>query len=204
MIMNFKLSTLMSITAVSCVLISQTVRAENLNYNYLQVSMIEQSVEGVALDPSGFRLTGSYLFDDIAYLKVNYASSDDDEALNSGKRNIDITNYFFGIGIRQAFNESTDWYVELASEKVSNDIVDKLRYEDESKFSYSGALGIRSVQFGNLELEATVKHLYNKDGSEFSTQIGALYDVSSHVSIGIDYEFGADIDTLAAVVRYNF
>jgi hypothetical protein len=201
--MKFNLSILMC-AAVCSVLVSQTVTAENLNYDYLQVSATEESVEGVTLDPRGFSLTGSYLFDDTSYLKVSYASSDENVALQSGKKNIDLTHYFVGFGLRQTFNEKTDWYIELAAEKVSTDIIDELRHEEESKFSYSGTLGLRSLQFEHLELEAALKHLYNKDGSEFSTKVGAMYDVGYRIAIGIDYEFGADIDTLAAVVRYNF
>ena len=177
---------------------------EPLSYTYVEGSVIEQEVEGISKEATGYRALASIQVNEISYVKMHYLKSTKDWHESSKYIELDVEDYYLGFGLFKSITATSDVYVELATERESIDFTKDSSIEDDTEFSYSATFGLRTVQFEYFEFEASVKHLYNQDGSEFSSKLGAFYDVSNSLAIGIEKEFGADIDTLAATVRYSF
>ncbi|MEW6997009.1 hypothetical protein AADZ86_04790 [Colwelliaceae bacterium BS250] len=193
------------LTILSSTLMSGFSYAEDFSYNYLEAAAIQSKVDKLDDEElSGGSIQGSFELSDNAYLKVLYAETDDDINLSGEKLSIDSKTYYLGIGLHGELNQSSDWYAELAAEKLKGQFVNGMDDFDDAIYSYSATLGLRKKLLEDAELEASLKHLYNQNGSEFSARFSAYYDVIDELAIGVHYEIGTEFDTVAASLRYSF
>lgn len=206
--MKNNLKNVLHILFISSILFSNASNASNtdtFSYSYLEATSVKSKVDKLNDEElSGFKLQGSIALNDNAYLKLQYLKSEDEVNFSGSKKSIEYKDYYFGAGYHSEVNQTTDWFIELAGEKLSGQFVKGLDNDDDAVFSYSASLGLKKKLLTDLELEAAVKHLYNQNGSEFSVKLDAYYNLIDHLSIGVNYEVGAELETLGASVRYEF
>ena len=184
---------------------AETVDGHDFSYQYIEAASINSKADKLDDESlTGFGLQASFEMTNNVYLKVLYAKSDADISAQQNF-NVDSKSYYLGVGYFESLNTDTDWYTELAVDKLKATFIgDEGNDFDDTIYSYSATIGLRHQLFTDAEIEGSLKHLYNQNGSEFSARVGAYYSVFDYVDVGVNYEFGTEIDTLAASIRVEF
>lgn len=155
------------------------------------------------IEPDGFGIKGSWLFEENWFVQGTYEDQDDNVNVPGfGGVDVEFSNFNIGGGYRHSLQENTDIYGRLSFESWDIE-VDNF---DEDDQGYSAAAGIRSVVWEGLELNAEVGYIDVGDffDGEGFWSVGGIYNLPMGLGFGVSYGEIDELETWRGTVRYSF
>lgn len=191
---------LLKVCVIAAAVSSAGAMAESPNWTYIDASYVSSDLNDA--EPEGFEIRGSYEINDMFFVDGSYTDQDDDIDAADGDFDFELSNFDLGVGAKYGLSETTDVYGRLAWQNwdIETDLFD----DDEN--GYSAAVGIRSVVWQGLELNAEAGYIDVGDfiDGEGFFEVGGIYNLANGLGLGVSYGEIDDLETWKATVRYSF
>lgn len=189
--MNLKQVVSTVVTAAAVFMLPASATAADFSYNYAEFGyVLKADLDG--FDGDGFRLRGSL------EVAPNIIVLGDLNALGLDG-SVDVTQMFVGAGYVMRQDERFDLIGSFELGRV------KLKGPggsvSETGFRLSG--GVRAIVVPKVEGFAKLVYV-NASGSDLYVEGGAMYQISSQLSVGGSIELGGDLDQFTAFARFTF
>ncbi len=191
---------LLKVCVIAAAVSSAGAMAESPNWTYIDASYVSSDLGDA--EPEGFEIRGSYEINDMFFIDGSYTDQDDDINTAIGDFDFEFSNFDLGVGAKYGLSETTDVYGRVAWQ--SWDIETDLDDDDDN--GYSAAVGIRSVVWQGLELNAEAGYIDVGDffDGEGFFEVGGIYNLANGLGLGVSYGEIDDLETWKATVRYSF
>ena len=191
---------LLKVCVIAAAVSSAAARAESPSWTYIDASYVSSDLN--AAEPEGLELRGSYKINDLFFVDGSYTDQDDDISTAFGDVDIELSNFDLGVGARYGLSETTDVYGRVAWQNwdIETD------FDDEDENGYSAAVGVRSLVWEGLELNAEAGYIDVGDfiDGEFFFEVGGIYNLANGFGLGVSYGEIDDLETWKATIRYSF
>ncbi len=189
---------LISISTLAFAAMLNSAQAEDFSYNYAQLNYTFFNDFGV---DQGISVAGSYdVMDNINILGSYFSST------SSGDKLDKLDNYTLGIGYHAPFNYSTDFFGEAGLFNTSADVKVGRTSVNADNSGYFFAVGARHKFRDKVELDARAEHRNSDNVTDVHYTLGARYYYKPNVSIGAEFDTGADdsSESINTFIRWNF
>ncbi|MCV2883633.1 porin family protein [Aestuariibacter sp. AA17] len=193
-----KLVSISSLIAAS--LLSSHVAAETPNWNYVEASYADLSLDDLDVDTDGFALNGSFEFAENFFLAAGVSDmSKTDDGLRFEYETMSI-----GLGFNQEIATGTDFYGIVSIEHAEAKLSYGYMSDGDDDNGMGLRLGVRSMVASNVELDASAGIVKIGDESYKLYRLGGQYFFTDNFSAGASFESGEDYDTWMLTGRYSF
>ena len=170
--------------------------AQELNYNYLQVSYGQVEFDDTLfdVDGDGFGLNGVFAINEDFHLFGDYQTS----GLDFG---VDLNILEAGFGYNRSMSEMTDLVARVGYVRVEAD-APGVPSQDDTGFSLGA--GVRSAISDALELNGGIDYIDVDDDSETRIRAGFNYSFSDEFSAGFDATWWEDVSVYRFSARWDF
>ena len=197
-----------SLLALALLTVSGTAMAQSPQWNKIEVSYLDATVDVGASEPSfdGLGLSGSAVITD-NWIVFTDCKTIDAEANGA---NADLGFLSAGAGAFKRVTDTTDIYTTISVERLDiSGSATALSVSDDD-MGYGIGIGVRSMLIPLLEVGAKIDYVDIDDTDVFRAQANAFYHFTKNLSAGIGYEtyrpsdVDLDIDTVSVSFRYTF
>lgn len=202
--------TIFALIVLAAVAAFPAVAQERPSYSYVEFDWIGDSeldvdsgIGGGSVDGDGFALAGSAALGESWFVRAAYSSVDLD-------MDVDLEEFTFQGGWKTALgNSSSDFYAGLGYDDLSI----SLGSADGDDDGWRGFAGIRGFVGSRVELMAEGALVQYSDSDGYDFRAGGLVAITEKLditfgyrmlSLDIDDDGDADVDSLFAGVRWNF
>ncbi|MBV1906120.1 MAG: porin family protein [Pseudomonadales bacterium] len=177
---------------------SASVYAGDFNYTYLSASYSAMDLDDTSADGDVIGIGGSFAVSDNYHVFANYGAGDiDDSAID-----FDIDSWSIGIGYNRSLSESIDLVAGISYEYVD---VSAQGFSSVDDSGYGLGLGLRMAVNEELEVNAGIALVDFGDlGDNTAFAVGALYNFTDNLSLGLQASFDEDVSTYGIHGRWYF
>lgn len=187
-------------TLVTMLLVaSASVSAQSFDYNHVNVGYARTTLDDNVFDIDGdsFTIDGAFEIADQIFLFAGYSTGDLDEAGVS----VDLDTLAAGIGWHTALSDEIDFVAGLSYEYI--DLGSGGLSVDDNGLGLG--VGLRFSASQQVEITGGINYVdYSDFGDDTSFALGALFDVTDNIAIGLSGEWGDDISTYGVSGRFYF
>ncbi len=182
---------------VALIAFSTSAFAQELNYNYMQLSygQVEFDDSLFDVDGDGFGINGVFAINDEFHLFGDYQTA----GLDFG---VDLNLLEAGFGYNTSLSDTTDLVARLGYVRIEADAPGVPSSDDTG---YSIGVGVRSAINNALELHGGADYVDSGDSSgEARIRAGFNYGFNESFSAGIDATWWEDVNIYRISARYDF
>ena len=168
---------------------------DGMSYNYIEAAYIDTEIDdGLDVDGDGIGVGGSVELGDFMFLTAGYSSQEFDFS-------VDLDQLSVGIGAHTPLTDNVDLvgslrYIDAEVDTPFGDVDDD---------GYGAGLGIRARVTDVVELEGGINYIDLDDGGDdTSVAFGGRYYFTENFAVGAGVEFGDDVTSWSAGVRFEF
>ncbi len=172
---------------LSAAMFISPVQASDVKYNYIEGRYVLDAEVG-NIDGDGILIGGSFRLNTDFYAFGNYETLDMDFSN-------DIDTFTLGAGYIYPLN--TMWDANFSFSFVNAEV----NSNDDNGFALTA--GVRGMMMPKIEGRATLTYIDVDDDDTFVTLAGD-YFVSPNLSVGLELDLGADLETVSIGARYYF
>ena len=188
---------IISSLVASAALLPVLAHADGLSYSYLEGAYINSDVDNFNEDVDGLALRGSFEITDQVFLFGSFS----DQSTSIFGSDVDLTAFRIGAGYAWPIAKNVDVYGRIGYARVEADLPGPNLSDD----GYTLGVGMRGRVIEPLELEGAVNYTdLNDSGDDTSLGLAARYFFTPQFAVGVEGEFGNDVDTYGVNVRWNF
>lgn len=192
--MRFKI---VSSVVAAAALLPVLVHADGLSYSYLEGAYVSSDVDHYDRNVDGFAFRGSFEITKQAFLFGDYT----DQSTSIFDSDIDLRTFKLGAGYAWPIAKNVDVYGKVGYVRAEADIPGPNLSDD----GYTLGVGMRGRVIEPLELEGAVNYTdLNDSGDDTSLGLAARYFFTPQFAVGLEGEFGNDVNTYGVNVRWNF
>ena len=188
-----------SLLALALLTVSGTAMAQSPQWNKIEVSYLDATVDVGASEPSfdGLGLSGSAVITDNWIVFTDYKTIDAEA--NGANADLEFLSA-----------DTTDIYTTISVERLDISGSAAALSVSDDDIGYGIGIGVRSMLIPLLEVGAKIDYVDIDDTDVFRAQANAFYHFTKNLSAGIGYEtyrpsdVDLDIDTVSVSFRYTF
>lgn len=170
--------------------------ADGPSYNYLDLRYQEIEIDDSLLDVDGetYSIGGSFEVGDTTHVFAGYGTSDFDFG-------VDFDELTIGAGIHSPLTPSVDFVANIAYVRLEASALGS-SFDDDG---FGASVGLRAMSGDRLELAGHIDYV-DLDDSGDTTSYGAdlWYNFTENFALGINADFGDDIDSYGVGARFYF
>jgi hypothetical protein len=192
--MRFKIVSSLAATAA---LLPVIVHADGLSYSYLEGAYVNSDYDHFDKDVDGAALRASFEITDQVFVYGSFS----DQSTSIFSSDVDLTSYRIGAGYAWPIAKNVDVYGKGGYARTEADLPGPNLSDD----GYTLGVGMRGRVLEQLELEGAVNYTdLNDSGDDTSLGLAARYFFTPRFAVGLESEFGDNVDTYGVNVRWNF
>ncbi|RUO18371.1 outer membrane protein [Aliidiomarina haloalkalitolerans] len=201
---------LKSSALIGALLVSGNVLANDLTYDFANVSYVKYGTGSDSIDGFGFEL--NKLLNDKLYLNGSYTNVSDSFSENVGgemlRGKVDGDLLSFGLGYRHSLQQNVDWflegglsYVDMSARVSGGGVTFRESYDDTG---YYGATGINALLTPKLQAQVFVRYtdIADTSSTEFGVQGRYRFTNNFHGIVGVSRD--SDDTTMRIGLSYAF
>jgi hypothetical protein len=169
--------------------------ADDLSYNFLDVSFVHTSLDDFDVDGEGVAIQGSYAFTDRLYGFAGYTGQDFDF-------DVDISALELGAGLRWPLSGKVDLLTTASYIRQEADLPLVGEIDDDA---LGLGLALRGRVAERLEVSGGINYVnFDQGGDDTSFSVGGRYYFNKLFALGADVGFDEDGTTYLLGVRFDF
>lgn len=178
---------------------STAICAEDLSYNYVDVSYSQTEFDDFNVDGDSIGIDGSFEINENFFAFASYGTGDLDDGFGNS---VDIDELSAGVGYHMPLSGQVDLVTGLSYEYVDLS-APGFGSVDDNGFGLS--IGLRFAATEQVELNAGIKYIDLSDsGDDTGFGIGGLYNFTENFSVGLAGSWTDDTSTYGIGGRFNF
>ncbi len=186
---------LRSIIATLMLAFSVSATAQNLDYNYLQISYGNLEFDDINVDGDGFGVAGSFAFRPDWHVFAGLQAA----GLDFG---IDATTIGAGVGYNRPISQGLDFVARLSYQYIE---LDAAGFGDADDSGLGLGLGLRYLANTDLEVNAGIDFVdFGDNGNDTGFSLGGLYSLSDTLWIGLGGTWSDDSSAYTISGRFYF
>jgi len=200
------------VTALALTYGASISHANDLSYDYIELSAVESQVyeDGATMD--GYKLDFSYQFGNHFSFLLGFDNVNDKQSLANLDYEQRVKTKHFGFGFRSSVSENLDFVAQYTNDdyryteiETDNLGTDKFTYKDDGDTIRIGLRGLLGEKF---EWDAFgVRKTLNGDGVDVDDsgyQLSLRYRLAEELSLGMSRSDIGDFEETALSLRYTF
>ena len=185
--------------ALSFVFVAGAASADGFNYNFFNAGYGVTDLDGA--DGDSLSVDGSFAIADNWHLVAGYGLSTFDE----GGVDLDTTTIQAGVGYNTPISENIDVIANVSYVYADFDIDTPIGNGSADDNGFGLGVGLRAQVSELVELNGGVSYIdLNDVGDDTVFSLGALFNVTETIALGIGGSFSDDADGYSAGVRFYF
>tara|TARA_B100000700_G_scaffold63065_1_gene69472 strand:- start:177 stop:779 length:603 start_codon:yes stop_codon:yes gene_type:complete len=197
-----------SLLALALLTVSSGALAQSPNWNNVEVSYLDTTIDVDESEPSfdGLGLSGSAIITENWIVFADYKTIEADA--NGASSDLEMLST--GAGAFKRVTDSTDIYTTISVERLDISGSANGFSVSDDEIGFGIGIGVRSMLAPLLEVDAKIDYVDIDDTDVFRARANAFYHFSEQLSAGIGFEtyrpsdVDLDIDTVSVSLRYTF